>query len=166
MNPGAVPEAAVQVGKAMPYGRSTSRKGGFTLLELIVVLALVSLILGLSAFFFVGNLPSARLDTLGREMAASLRQARSLAKSSGEKKVFFADLDGGRFGIEGIGDRGLPEGVSLRIIDPDSVEFSSGSYRIVFQPDGRGGGETIILTRGRQTLQVSVNPAAGAVILK
>jgi general secretion pathway protein H len=156
----------MRVGKTMAYGRSRSQESGFTLLELIVVLALVALILGLSAFFFVGNLPSARLDTLGREMAASLRQARSLAKSSGDKKVFFADLDRGRFGIEGIGERGVPEGVSLRVIDPDLVEFTQGSYKIVFQPDGRGGGETIILTGGRQTVQVSVNPAAGAVVLK
>jgi general secretion pathway protein H len=156
----------VQLGKTIPYRRPKSEKGGFTLLELIVVLALISLILGLSAFFFVGNLPSARLDTLGREMAGSLRQARSLAKSSGEKKVFFADMDGGRFGIEGLGERGLPAGVSLRVIDPDSVEFTQGIYKIVFQPDGRGGGETIILTRGRQTVQVSVNPAAGAIVLR
>ncbi|HTZ38792.1 MAG TPA: prepilin-type N-terminal cleavage/methylation domain-containing protein [Syntrophales bacterium] len=146
--------------------KPTRRNSGFTLLEIIVVLGLISLILGLSAFFFVGNLPSARLDTLGREMAASLRQARALAKTSGEKKIFFADLDAGRFGIEGLGERGVPQGVSLRIIDPDAVEFTRGKYRITFQPDGRGGGETIILSGGRQTVQVAVNPAAGAVILR
>lgn len=150
----------------MPDRRRDSRNGGFTLLELLVVLALATLILGLSAFFFVGNLPSARLDTLGREMAASLRQARSLAKSSDERRVFFVDLDSGRYGIEGLGERGLPEGVTLRVIDPDSTEISVGRYQIVFQPGGRGGGETLILAVGRQVVQVSVDPAAGAVILK
>jgi prepilin-type N-terminal cleavage/methylation domain-containing protein len=142
------------------------RCGGFTLLEVLVVLGLISLILGLSAFFFVGNLPSARLDTLGREVAASLRQARALAKTSGEKKFFFADLDTGSFGIEGLGERGVPQGVTLRVIDPDATEFTRGRYRITFQPDGRGGGETIVLTRDRQSVQVAVNPAAGAVIIK
>ena len=153
----------------MRIGQTTKtglQGGGFTLLEVLVVLGLISLILGLSAFFFVGNLPSARLDTTGREMAASLRQARALAKTSGEKKIFFADMDAGRFGIEGAGDRALPQGVTLRVIDPDAAEVNRGKYRIVFQPDGRGGGETIILTGGRQTLQVAVNPAAGAVIVK
>ncbi len=108
----------MQVKQATPYERSSSPQG-FTLIELLVVLVLAGLILGLSAFFFVGNLPSARIETLGREMAASLRQARSLAKTSGEKKIFFADMDAGRYGIEGMGDRGLPAGVSLRVIDPD-----------------------------------------------
>ena len=152
--------------RATSYSKPELRDSGFTLLEVIVVLGLISLILGLSAFFFVGNLPSARLDTLGREMAASLRQARALAKTSGEKKYFFADLDAGRFGIEGLGERRVPQGVSLRVIDPDAIEFTRGKYRITFQPDGRGGGETIILSGGRQTVQVAVNPAAGAVVLK
>jgi general secretion pathway protein H len=156
----------VQVSQTIPDRMPQDRESGFTLLEVLVVLGLISLILGLSAFFFVGNLPSARLDTLGREMAASLRQARALAKTSGEKKYFFADIDAGRFGIEGLGERGVPQGVSLRVIDPDATEVTRGKYRITFQPDGRGGGETIILTRGRQTVQVAVNPAAGAVILK
>lgn len=156
----------MQVSQTIPDRMPQDRESGFTLLEVLVVLGLISLILGLSAFFFVGNLPSARLDTLGREMAASLRQARALAKTSGEKKYFFADIDAGRFGIEGLGERGVPQGVSLRVIDPDATEVTRGKYRITFQPDGRGGGETIILTRGRQTVQVAVNPAAGAVILK
>ena len=156
----------MQVSQANPDRMQRFRSGGFTLLEVIVVLALVGLILGLSAFFFVGNLPSARIDTLGREMAASLRQARALAKTSGEKKIFFADLDAGRFGIEGLGERGVPQDTTLRVIDPDATEVTRGKYRIVFQPDGRGGGETIILTRGRQTVQVAISPAAGAVIVK
>lgn len=156
----------MQVHQTISFRKSRLRDGGFTLLEVLVVLGLISLILGLSAFFFVGNLPSARLDTLGREMAASLRQARALAKTSGEKKFFFADMDAGRFGIEGLGERAVPQGVSLRVIDADATEFTRGRYRVVFQPDGRGGGETIILTGGRQTVQVAINPAAGAVILK
>ena len=155
----------MQVKQTTQCQRSSSPRG-FTLIELLVVLVLAGLILGLSAFFFVGNLPSARIETLGRDMAASLRQARSLAKTSGEKKIFFADMDDGRYGIEGMGDRGLPSGVSIRVIDPDAAEVSRGRYRIVFQPDGRGGGETIVLTGARQTVRVSVDPAAGAVILK
>ncbi len=152
--------------QTISYSKARLRDGGFTLLEVIVVLGLISLILGLSAFFFVGNLPSARLDTVGREMAASLRQARALAKTSGEKKYFFADMDAGRFGIEGLGERTLPQGVTIRVIDPDATELTRGKYRIVFQPDGRGGGETIILARDRLTVQVAINPAAGAVVLK
>lgn len=150
----------------MPNGQVESRHAGFTLLELMVVLALITIVLGLSAFFFAGNLPSARLEALGREMAASLRQTRTLAKTSGEKKTFFADMDAGRFGIEGLGERALPEGVSLRVIDPDAAEITGGKYRIPFQPDGRGGGETLILTRGSRIVRVSVDPAAGAVVLR
>jgi general secretion pathway protein H len=155
----------MQVRQTRPREMSSPPRG-FTLIELLVVLALAGLILGLSAFFFVGNLPSARIETLGRDMAASLRQARSMAKTSGEKKIFFVDMDAGRYGIEGSGDRGLPAGISIRVIDPDAAEVSQGRYRIAFQPDGRGGGETIVLTGGRQTVRVSVDPAAGAVILK
>ena len=45
---------------------------GFTLLEVIVVLALIALILGLATPFFAGALPSARMDSTGREISAAM----------------------------------------------------------------------------------------------
>jgi len=52
---------------------------GFTLLELIIVLALVVLILGLTSLFVAGRLPSAKANAAGREIAGMIRHARSLA---------------------------------------------------------------------------------------
>ncbi|NTU42212.1 MAG: prepilin-type N-terminal cleavage/methylation domain-containing protein, partial [Nitrospirales bacterium] len=76
------------------HERRTSwrREGGFTLLELIIVLFLITLILGLSTVFFTTSLSSGRLNSTAREMAAALRHARVMANMRGDSMLFTIDL--------------------------------------------------------------------------
>jgi prepilin-type N-terminal cleavage/methylation domain-containing protein len=62
------------------------KKNGFTLLEIIIVLALVTLILGLSSVFVAGFLPSAKANAAGREISGMIRHARSLARMNRESR--------------------------------------------------------------------------------
>ena len=83
-------------------------RAGFTLLELIIVIFLITLMVGLSAVFFANTLPSGRFNATVRELASTIRQARHLAQLNGEKQIITIDLDSRSYGIEGRGKKNLP----------------------------------------------------------
>ncbi len=142
------------------------KKNGFTLLEIIIVLALVTLILGLTSVFVAGFLPSARANAAGREISGMIRHARSLAQLNRESRSFVIDLDNRTYGIEGLAAKSFPPEARVRVIDPLSGEIFGGKYPIVFSPaDGMRGG-TIILSWGKKTIRIELDPIAGAVLLK
>jgi prepilin-type N-terminal cleavage/methylation domain-containing protein len=139
---------------------------GFTLLELIIVIFLITLMVGLSAAFFANTLPSGRFNATAREIASTIRQARHLAQLNGEKQVITIDMDSRSYGIEGRGEKILPSGIYLKVIDPLAGEITTGSYRMAFHVTGNNGGGTIVLWSDARAAQINVDPVAGAVIIK
>jgi general secretion pathway protein H len=137
---------------------------GFTLLEIIIVLFLVTLIMGLSAVFFSNFLPSVKFNAAGREMSAMIRHARSLARMNTESQTFVIDLDNKTYGIEGLATKHIPQDALIKIIDPFSGEILQGKYSIVFNPAGSMGGGTIILSIRKKTLRIDIDPIMGAVL--
>ena len=142
------------------------KDSGFTLLELIIVLALLVLILGLTSIFVAGRLPSAKATAAGREIAGMIRHARSLARLNMESRKFVIDLDNRTYGIEGLAKKSLPPEVRIRIVDTLAGEIVGGQYPIVFTPVGGSGGGTIILTWGKKVIRIELDPIVGAVLLK
>jgi len=139
---------------------------GFTLLETIIVLSLVTLILGLTTVFFAGFLPSVRLQATGREIAATIRQARYLSRMNMETRTVIIDLGKRSFGIEGRSARDIPPGTAIRIIDPQAGEIRQGEYSIVLRPAGNMTGATILLSVGRKAVRVEMDPVTGAVLTR
>jgi general secretion pathway protein H len=142
------------------------KKNGFTLLEIIIVLALVTLILGLSSVFVAGFLPSAKANAAGREISGMIRHARSLARMNRESRSVLIDLDNRTYGIEGLATKSFPPEALVRIIDPFSGEIVGGKYPIVFSPAGGMRGGTIVLSWGKKVMRIELDPIAGAVLLK
>jgi general secretion pathway protein H len=142
------------------------KNNGFTLLEMIIVLALVTLILGLSSVFVAGFLPSVKANAAGREISGMIRHARSLARLNGETRSVVIDLDNRTYGIEGLATKSFPPEALIRVIDPFSAEIAGGKYPIVFNPVGGMSGGTIILSWGKKVMRIELDPIAGAVLLK
>ena len=141
-------------------------KKGFTLLETIIVLSLVTLILGLSTVFFAGFLPSARLYATGREIAATIRHARYMSRMSMETRTVTIDLDKRSYAIDGQQIRTIPPETGIRIVDPLSGEIRRGEYPIVLQPTGSMTGATIVLSGGRKAMRIEMDPVTGAVLTR
>jgi general secretion pathway protein H len=139
---------------------------GFTLLELVIVLFLMTLILGLSAVFFTGFLPAAKFDATGREISALIRHTRSLARLTMESRTFVIDLENNSYGPEGVPAKYIPPGISIRVIDPFSGEVSHGKYSIVFSPGGAMAGGTMILSQGKRMSKIELDPITGAVFMR
>ena len=143
-----------------------SRNHGFTLLELTIVLFLITLILGLSAVFFAGTLPTNRLNAAAREISATIRYARSLSMISGQHQTLAIDLGSKRYGIEGRGHKDIPSDIDIKVIDPLYGEMRNGSYRLEFQPSGGGQGGTIVLWNKKREIRIELDPVIGAAVIK
>jgi len=140
-------------------------KKGFTFLETILVLFLVGLILGLSTVFFAGFLPSARLEATARQITGVIRHARALARLNMEDRTFVLDLDRGTYGIEGLAQKSIPPDTRIRVIDAFAGEIAGGSYEIAFHPGGGVRGSDIVLSSGKKTLRIEMDPITGAVLI-
>jgi len=141
-------------------------RSGFTLLELIIVIFLITLMVGLSAVFFANTLPSGRFSATAREIASTIRQARHLAQLNGEKQVVTIDMDSKSYGIEGRSEKKLPLELHLKVIDALTGDITSGKYHMTFHPAGSTEGGTVVLWYEAKSAQINVDPVAGAVIIK
>ncbi len=140
---------------------------GFTLLEMILVIFLITLIVGISAVVFSRSLPSQKVDATAREIMAAFRQARSNAITSGKWQVLTVEIEGKTFGIEEGGvTRTIPDTVSIRVIDPLYGEVAVGGYRFVFAPSGVTEGGTIVLSSGKKVVTLEIDPVVGVVITR
>jgi prepilin-type N-terminal cleavage/methylation domain-containing protein len=130
----------------------SNREQGFTFLELLTVLALMTLLLGLVAPTFYRGWERERLKASLRDLSAILRLARSVAVVERSRVRVFVDLEYGRYWLEGTGRQGkLPVGTRFTqaaLVWQDKshrqgyFEFygdgaSSGGYLDVEGPRGR-----------------------------
>ncbi len=130
----------------------SDRHSGFTLIEVIVVLA----ILGLALVLVVGYKPpwSSGLGLKGTaaELASGLRLARSEAIASNRSVV----LDTGA-------ERRLPGNVSIELLTIAGEREGAGTGDIRFNPDGSSTGGRIALGDGRQRLAIGVDWLTGRI---
>lgn len=57
----------------------TDKRAGYTLIELLIVIAILSLMMGLATWNIVGKLPNWRLDGAANDVVSAFQRARALA---------------------------------------------------------------------------------------
>lgn len=167
---------------------ANDRRRGFTLLELLVVLVLMSLMTALAVPRLAGTLAAANARASSRRIATALRYARNHAAS--EKAVYVAAFHPGaarvtvgrmpesargmgmpaKDGLPLIDPRGftLPDGVRIESMGPVSGEAEEGEpAAILFYPDGAssGGRVTVADEKGLRAA-ISVDGILGTVRLE
>jgi general secretion pathway protein H len=143
-----------------------AKRNGFTLLEVIMVLTLITIILGLSTVYFAGFLPSVKLNATGREVSSLIRHARSLARMNMKTLTVMIDLDEKAYGIKDQVSKNIPPGVMIKVVDPASGEILHGKYPLVFHKSGGMEGGAIILSGGKKKIRIDMDPITGAVLIK
>ena len=137
------------------------KAGGFTLLELVIVLFLAALMVGMGIIAMMGRLPAAKLDAAAREMSATMRQARTLARAHMQKQSIVVDLDARSYGIEGKPSHMIPDEIGIRIDDPLAGEVERGVHRLAFSPHGGIDGGAVVMTAGRRVVSIRPDPVMG-----
>ncbi len=135
---------------------SASKNRGFTLLELIVVLVIISLTSALALPQLTGALSGTNLKTAAKKIAASLRYARSRAVS--EKIIYVAilDTDKNRLMLMSPSKADNSDEAKVYVL-PEGLRLKSGTerekdrkeFRIAFYPSGSSTGGKVIVTDER-----------------
>ncbi len=139
---------------------------GFTLLEILIVLALMAMVAGFVIPSFGGPVSTTELRASARQLAAGLRLARSEAVSERRETFLVLDVGGKRFKVDrDPQEHALPSRVELKLFTAqnDLVSDSVGSIR--FFPDGGSNGGRITVASGERKFDVDIDWLTGRVAI-
>lgn len=136
---------------------------GFTLLELLIALAIAALL-----FVFVMPAGSrqrdhAELANAARAVAAGLRMTRLQAINAGSTAAFAVDVDRALYQPAGAAREAMPRGVQIALVTQRREMGGSAVGDIRFFPDGSSTGGAVTLSRGSDRFEVLVNWLTGGV---
>ena len=119
------------------------RRAGFTLVELLVVLAVLAVVMAMAVPVFTAGRPRAELDGAALQLAASLRQARGQAIASNRSQAFTIDLERRLYWAgEGATLRQLPPDIDVSLVTATAelIDGTTGSIRFFADGGSTGGG--------------------------
>jgi type II secretion system protein H len=167
-----------------PETRATSRStGGFTLIELMIVVILMGLVGAVAMISWQALIPNQELNTAVRNLSEVLYGSRNDAIARNREFRIYYDLDaeeyrvrtpfrpdGGGFALSDeephlwISETDLTQsGVSLDEITIDDRKYTSGTVYVIFDPLGNASNHTIVLTQElfRRSFTIEVLPLTG-----
>ncbi|WP_300180977.1 GspH/FimT family pseudopilin [Rhodoferax sp.] len=123
-------------------------QSGFTLVELLVVLAIGAMLVGLVPVAFNKLHEGSQYRDTVRAIVSDLRQARQQAVVLGQTVVYQVDLTQRQFGVLGQPPRQIPGSLEIKtVVGQLDTLPPDGVARIVFLPEGGATGGTIELVR-------------------
>lgn len=138
---------------------------GFTLVEIIAVVALIALAMTLVAVTVGDGLTNARVKAASRDLVAALRYTRGQAIVKREPQALAVDVEGRRYRAPGKKWVDLPKEMEIKILTARSEMESESIGRIRFYSDGASTGGNIELFRGEAVWRIDVNWLTGEVAL-
>ena len=141
-------------GRVLP--ERTLKSGGFTLVELLVVLVIASLMLAMVGTSISRSVSGAEMRTAARKVAASLRYTRTQAILTKSEQVFLVDTENLTYqaGLKDV--EALPEGMKVELNTARSELTSETVGGIRFYPDGGSTGGNVKLEANGRIYQVNV----------
>ena len=140
------------------------RRGGFTLLEILIALAIAVVGYALVAGVIFRGPSQYDLKTSARTLAASLRQAQSTAMATRRDTTLTLDVEAREYAVTGESQpHKLPEGIELKLFTAQSEVESDKRAAIRFYPDGSSTGGRITVALGERKYLVDVDWLTGRV---
>ena len=146
-----------------PRLRSTDRRAGFTLIEVVAVMMIIALVASLAVAMMPGT-GRGGLKALTLETAALLRRERLGAVLTGRDRQ--VSLDGERRVLVGDGGNvlAIPRDVVFDVLGIDAL-WSGRQAVVRFTPDGASTGAVLKLSRENAEYEIRVNWYTGGVAI-
>lgn len=147
-----------------PTGKPYRIEDGFTLIEVIVVIAVLGLITMMILPMMTGTQSRAEIQAAARELAAGLRSTRNLAMTHGRAEAFVVDTASGAFRAGSTATpRRVSSGVHLLLVTTTDEQFDDKVGAIRFFADGSSSGGGVKLAKGNSGNTVLVDWLTGRV---
>jgi general secretion pathway protein H len=139
---------------------------GFTLIEIIVVLAIGAAIYILIASIPFGKASAADLKAAARSVASGLRTAQSTALATRRDALLTIDMESREYITTGESEvHRLPRNIDLKLFTAQTEVTSEHSGAIRFYPDGSSTGGRVTVESGERKYLVDVDWLTGRVAI-
>lgn len=145
------------------YKNKFHRCGGFSLIEMLVVIALIALMAGLATQLLRAPSTKLKLDQSVRSLCTAMRVNRSRAIATNNETSIIFDFKRNVYVSSVTGEVALPKDVS---VDLNAASLRDSNVRdgaIVFFPDGGSTGIDVVLKTAQAKAEISVNWLTGSV---
>ena len=136
---------------------------GFTLLEIVLVMAIIALASVLAAAAMGGGFRSMQLSESARRVASNLRYTRAQAIATGQVQRFTIDPRGHDWHAPKAHHGTIPPKLGIAFIGAREVQPRAGVGAIAFFPDGASTGGRVQLSAGKAVWTVDVAWLTGQV---
>lgn len=149
--------------RSLPAPAARTRARGVSLLEMLLVVALIALVGVLAAAAMGGGVDGMRLRSAGKQIAAELRFARTQALAGGQPQRFVIDPRGHRW--QGANGRHgeIPKALEIRFTGARQVQPREGEGAVQFFEDGASSGGRIELQVRQAVWRIDVAWMTGEV---
>ena len=156
--------------RAPPRGASrppaAARRRGFTLIEILAVVALIALAMTLISVSVGSGLSGARVRAASKDLVAALRYTRGQAVVKREQQTLSIDVEQRRYRAPGKSWVELPKDMTMKLFTARSELEEEGVGRIRFFPDGSSTGGHVDLLHGEATWRIEVVWLTGDITLR
>lgn len=160
---GAIPTPVAERRLAQPAKPAEPRDGGFTIIEMLIVLTIIGLAMAVTPAILAG-LDNNRLRASALDLVALMREARGEATQAEAATEMRLDLDRRTFSFStGKAVEPLPAVIDSVEVTPADLVNRDGIARIRFLADGSATPARIVLRRGDLSSTIVVNGLTGRV---
>ena len=124
---------------------------GFTLIEMLVVLAILTVTATFAVPLLSSGSEGVRLEMASSELAAALRVTRSAAITGNTQTTLMVDVDRRKFGSSVVPERSFAPNIEAKLTFASGVRSAASDGGFRFFPDGSSsGGDVTLSLQGKQ----------------
>ncbi len=140
-----------------------ARAAGYTLIEMIVVIAILGLMMVLVTVNGTPVSPATHARAAAQAISGALRSARAQAVTSNRTVQWTIDVAGRTYQSDGASREALPGDLHLELLAGTEDLATSAVGRVRFNPDGSSSGGRVSIEGGGQTWWVGIDWLSGRV---
>ncbi len=141
------------------------RRGGFTLIEVLVVLVMLAVLAGTVAFNMSGSLKASKIRAASKDLVAALRYTRSQAVIKHKEQRLMINVQNKSYTAPGKANVVLPEGMELKVFAAESEIPSDDVAGFRFFSDGSSTGGRVTLIYDERFWRINVAWLTGEIRL-
>ncbi len=143
-----------------------ARQGGFTIIELLVVMVIMAMAYTLAGPMVSSGVSGTELKASARQLAAGLRKARSDAIARRQESTVTVDVENHQFQLSGDPRvYRLPKSVAVKLFTAQSELVGGAAGSVRFFPDGGSTGGRITLSANARNYDVDIDWLTGQVAI-